>query len=69
MFQRDGEIEVEIQWYDEITGTWVECNIQPPGDRTPSEHIYLMRKLAKDIGDDNPVQYRTVTTVYDIKGL
>lgn len=68
-FYKDGEIEVEVQWYDEVTGCWAECNIQPPRGRSASEHIYMMRKLAENIGEDRPVQYRTVTTVYDVKGL
>jgi hypothetical protein len=66
-YMKDGEIETTIEWYDPITGCWVECNIECPRGRTPSEHIYMMRKLAADIGDSEPVQYRIVTTVYDVK--
>jgi hypothetical protein len=66
-YMKDGEVETSIEWFDEVSGTWNECNVECPKGRTPSEHIYLMRKLAKDIGDDHTVQYRIVTTVYDIK--
>lgn len=69
MFYKDGEVEVSVEWYDPITGCWVEASIQPPQGRTASEHIAMLRKLAADIGDtETTVQYRVVTTVYDIKG-
>jgi hypothetical protein len=66
-YMKDGEIETSIEWYDPITGCWVEANIQPPRGRTASEHIAMLRKLAADIGEQDTVQYRIVTTVYDIK--
>ena len=68
-FYHDGETETSVEWYDPTTGCWVEASIQPPKDRTPSEHIAMLRKLAADIGDtESVVQYRIVTTVYCIKG-
>ena len=56
---KDGDKEVSIEMWDEVTGCWMECNQQP---RQGEDAVELIDRFRRLLG--STARYRVVTHTY-----